>query len=394
MTKQRRFILAEKLKKTNKRKFSKKQKENIILEDNANHSNHNEPSCYLGIWSLEEDNFLVEWVNQIGDKNWTKCAKLMKKRTPKQCKERFFKVLLHRKNQSEKQRFIWTPKEELILLLFVKNYGTCWSKIIKIFSSKSDRLNNWDSTGENKCKENSNDLMSIRDPNEIKNKFYSIIKRFVHMEIQEKSQIYKEKNWNNNRSNKINYDSDDSFTLQGKENANLIYTNNIKDNYGKELDRGKDLRFKFQSIWFYIDKAIVFYKNYFDEETLKETLVYFTSITNNFEGEVNKCMKEFNAKLSQTAGDSFNHDDFIKINLCECCNEFLRKHIKRKIIFKYQQAKSLNPQIGNFRDLFGDNSNASYKKSEEGLDKKLKIVEKIPIIYSIIEEIKKGFAIS
>jgi len=65
---------------------------------------------------------LINWINQIGEKNWTKCAELMKKRTAKEIKERFFRVFSLKTAYNKPIRFVWAPKEELLLLLLIKNY--------------------------------------------------------------------------------------------------------------------------------------------------------------------------------------------------------------------------------------------------------------------------------
>jgi len=354
-----------------------------------NNDNKNEYQNIYEKWSIEEDIFLKNWNNLMGDKNWSQCAKLLKKRTAKDCKQRFSKALSP-ESPNEKLRFIWGPREELMLLLFVKNFGTCWSKIIKMFESQII-FNDAAATQENQEeKENDNilNLFRIKDANEIKNKFYSIIKRFVHLDLQEKSQNYQHlrKKQCYNRTNKIiNYDSDDSFTLQGKENTCI----NI-------IDSCNEPEIQFESLWFYIDKAILFYRNYFVHYAYEEIIEIFTRITKDFQKEVDKCISEFNSKLNETAiGPScVAENDCVKINLCQSCSGFLRSHIKKKIIIKYKQAKLSNPQIPEIKDFYGKEENIVCKNREADLDNMLKLIEKIPKIYGLIEEIKQRFAFS
>jgi hypothetical protein len=104
-------------------------------------------------FSPEEDQCILNFVNKYGFSKWTECTKILKYRTSKQIKERWFKCLAN----EESLMNIWTPQDELKLLNVVCVYGTCWSKIKKIFKFKNE--------------------------NSLKNKFYSILRRVANQKL-------------------------------------------------------------------------------------------------------------------------------------------------------------------------------------------------------------------
>jgi hypothetical protein len=129
---------------------------------------------------------------------------------------------------------------------------------IKLFENKKARFNFFQE------KVNYILLLNIQNANIIKNMFYSIIKKFVHLP-KEKSQIFRMRN-NKSLSNKINYHSDESFTLQKKENLSINKDKNFQAN--KEKDT-----LKFESLWFHIKKAVSNNKNFFDENAIKNIVI-------------------------------------------------------------------------------------------------------------------------
>jgi len=58
-----------------------------------------------------------------------------------------------------------------------------------------------------------------------------------------------------------------------------------------------------ESLWFHINKGASNYKNLYDENAIKNIVGYSTNITDNFQGEVNKCISEFNAKLNNNQAE-------------------------------------------------------------------------------------------
>jgi hypothetical protein len=95
-------------------------------------------------WNEDDVKKLKNWVQKYGQSSWTNCAKYMNEKTPKNCREKW--QLISKDDES-----IWSNLDEAYLLLSVNSYGTCWSKISKLFPTHPE--------------------------NSIKNKFYNILKR-------------------------------------------------------------------------------------------------------------------------------------------------------------------------------------------------------------------------
>ena len=98
-------------------------------------------------WNNEEIFILKEWVKNNGSYNWTNCSRIIKGKTPKSCRIKWNEI----NSNLNKDNFEWTKVDEAYLLLAVNNYGTCWSKIGKLFHKNLE--------------------------SSAKNKFYSILRR-------------------------------------------------------------------------------------------------------------------------------------------------------------------------------------------------------------------------
>lgn len=123
------------------------------------------PGLIKGSWSLEEDRKLLNWVENEGATKWSSCAKLIKGRSGKQCRERYFNTLIPNVRKGN-----WTIEEDYILFKLFSKYGSQWSKINNFFTGRTE--------------------------NSIKNRFYSTLRRIA---TEQKKQSDKQ-NFNENQS--------------------------------------------------------------------------------------------------------------------------------------------------------------------------------------------------
>lgn len=112
-------------------------------------------------WTSHEDSFIIKWVKAKGTSNWTRCAKYLKAKTPSECRNRWEQTLSNIIDQESNGSFLWNKKNEYLLLQNVTKYGTTWSRLIEFFPS---------------CEEN-----------EIKNKFYSLMRKVANNLIRKKN---------------------------------------------------------------------------------------------------------------------------------------------------------------------------------------------------------------
>ena len=108
----------------------KRPKPTIKREDKENEFNGNIQNK-IGPWTEAEDNLLIEWVEKNGERVWNKCAKFIKTRTGKQCREHWNNKLNKKIKKGD-----WTPEEDLLIFQFYKRYRS-WKAIIPIFENRS-----------------------------------------------------------------------------------------------------------------------------------------------------------------------------------------------------------------------------------------------------------------
>ena len=77
------------------------------------------PALVKGSWTTEEDETIITFVRENGDKDWAKLALLLKGRTGKQCRERYRNHL-----DTSVKRTPWTKEEDERILQWVKENGT------------------------------------------------------------------------------------------------------------------------------------------------------------------------------------------------------------------------------------------------------------------------------
>ena len=86
----------------------------------------------LGPWQEEEDQILMQWVEENGPYNWSRCAKKIKERTGKQCRERWKNNLC-----SDIKKGRWTSEENLLILKLYDKFNS-WKKIIPLFPKRTE----------------------------------------------------------------------------------------------------------------------------------------------------------------------------------------------------------------------------------------------------------------
>ena len=79
----------------------------------------------------EEDELLRDLVSKYGENDWRKISHVMKNRSVRQCKDRWFQYLSPSANRTP-----WTMKEETDLLALVKKYGKDWKIISYSFPGR------------------------------------------------------------------------------------------------------------------------------------------------------------------------------------------------------------------------------------------------------------------
>lgn len=101
------------------------------------------PNLVKGSWTREEDQVILNFVQQNGDKDWAKLALMLNGRTGKQCRERFKNHL-----DPNVMRNPWTPEEDQRLIDLHAQFGNAWTKISNFFDGRTDNCikNRWNST--------------------------------------------------------------------------------------------------------------------------------------------------------------------------------------------------------------------------------------------------------
>jgi hypothetical protein len=263
-------------------------------------------------WSEEEDNFILSWAAEKGVSNWTNCAKHLKKnkRTPKNCKDRWYqKLSMENKVNSiiENNEQIWTPFDELLLLLTVNHIGTTWTKVVKYFSP-------------------------IRNENQTKNKFYSILRKIATAQFQKA-----------NERGKIN-------VFQLKSNELVVFIPQAIAELKALIGEEAFIQIKQQ-----FETEIITKKNKYESKDQlmiehKEPVTFTNTKPNlNQSNKINKCtidekcfgfsnINYLPGLVSNYSSCGNNQPQFkVRIFLCSTCKSQLREYIKKKIIAKVME---------------------------------------------------------
>jgi hypothetical protein len=100
------------------------------------------PCLVKGSWTHEEDEAIIKYVQEHGDKSWAGLACILKDRTGKQCRERYKNHLDTSVNRSD-----WNAEEDEKLVRLHETYGNAWTKLASFFEGRTDNSikNRWNS---------------------------------------------------------------------------------------------------------------------------------------------------------------------------------------------------------------------------------------------------------
>jgi hypothetical protein len=91
------------------------------------------PALIKGPWTVEEDQILKDWVVKEGAHRWSQAAALIKGRSGKQCRERWFNTL-----DPDVKKGSWGEEEDRLIFDMYQKYGSAWSKISKALPGRTE----------------------------------------------------------------------------------------------------------------------------------------------------------------------------------------------------------------------------------------------------------------
>ena len=84
-------------------------------------------------WTIIEDRKLIKAVNKLGTENWSAIAKIVKKRTSQECRQRWKRNLDPNINRNP-----FTPEEDKLLLELYDRFKNKWVKMVSYFVGRTD----------------------------------------------------------------------------------------------------------------------------------------------------------------------------------------------------------------------------------------------------------------
>ena len=156
-------------------------------------------------WTKEEDDFIISIQEKFGN-NWALISKILKKRSPKQIRDRFTNNL-----DPKIQRGNFSLSEDLKILELLNVYGTKWSKISEHFENRSS------------------DIIKTRYYSSVKNKVH-LLKFLKSLDGKDTKNVKDEKEKNYLISSSTNEKLENSENLENK-NLEKIEENEEKDGY-------------------------------------------------------------------------------------------------------------------------------------------------------------------
>lgn len=118
------------------------------------------PGIAKGKWTSTENRLLRDWVAANGPQKWSDCAKVIKTRNGKQCRDHWLNKL-----NPELKKGNWTQEEDSIIYNLYKKYGTSWVKIQKHLPGRTE--------------------------NDVKNRYYSTLRR-IELRVDKNKKVKKE----------------------------------------------------------------------------------------------------------------------------------------------------------------------------------------------------------
>lgn len=234
-----------------------------------------QPGLVKGPWTIEEDCILNKWVRENGPRKWSQCADMIKGRSGKQCRERWFNTL----NPNVKKGN-WTAKEDYLIFKLFSDYGSKWSKISSHFKGRTE--------------------------NSIKNRFYSTLRR-ISAEKKRSSESENSEN-SSPTQQKVNNSLEDLLkffpqafeektrsymeTKSGDKSSNLDISNSEEDSQEDSHSSNSD---------HFLNKKVSRSNSHIDEIAQLETNI-FSPVRQNLN---NLTIQEMEKKIYETSSDNF-----------------------------------------------------------------------------------------
>lgn len=281
-------------------------------------------------WSTNEDEVIIRWVNIMGIKSWTKCSKLLIGKTPKDCRDRWINKLSYDNRDKEISGEIWSKREEILLLLFIRKFGNCWSKLVRFFENKTTA--------------------------QIKNKFYCL----ARISLKSESSLELDLNDNSVMEFKKSHEADiieDEYEYSYNK-ANLSSLKAKTDKIILHIINSKDKNILKQNIQLFKEAKNLFMEkiNELNMNSRKNMENTFESllIENNDRKDLLKCEsipKANNFTNNENTNYPLqNKKPFKILNLCNKCLINMRIYIKKRIIAKIRDSK-VNMDINTLKNI-------------------------------------------